>query len=65
MIFSEKFDIIYIEKREKERKKIEQALSDKPLYLLSIVGTEYAANLLELNLIPLVLRKKKNYVKLI
>lgn len=65
MIFSEKFDIIYIEKREKERKKIEQALSDKPLYLLSIVGTEYAANLLELNLIPLVLKKKKNYVKLI
>jgi hypothetical protein len=64
LIFSENFDIIYIEKREKERKKIEQALSDKPLYLLSIVGTEYAANLLESNLIPLVL-KKKNYVKLI
>ena len=63
MIFSEKFDIIYIEKREKERKKIEQASSDKPLYLLSIVGTEYATNLLELILIPLVL-KKKNYVKL-
>jgi hypothetical protein len=62
LIFSENFDIIYIEKREKERK-IEQALSDKPLYLLSIVGTEYAANLLESNLIPLVL-KKKNYVKL-
>jgi hypothetical protein len=38
-------------------------LSDKSLYLLSIVGTEYAANLLESNLIPLVL-KKKNYVKL-